>query len=348
MNMNKKMKWFIALLTAITACSLAAAVFVVAQRPDTDDELEVVKAPSHVSTQNGRTVITLDAQTQAQEQIKVTALTRRSIRAELRGTAVLLTPTELAILRNNYVAARAKVEQGGAEAAVSKSSYERIKSLFEQNQNMSLKATQDAEVTYRNSQAQLQAAEQDAKLQLNTVRQHWGTVIADWVAGSTPVLEPILEQREFLAQVTFPPGEIAKPPVGISLATPGKQLVQARLVSAYPQVSPQIQGVSFLYLVPYKSELAVGMNLIALVPIGEPLSGVVVPQGSVVWWQGKAWVYEQTAANVFTRREVLTDNPVGDGYFVPGAVFAPESKIVTVGAQALLSEEFRSEIKQQD
>jgi len=346
--MNKTAKILIAVLIVITASSLVAIVLLVAQRPDTDDELEVVKAPSHVSVKNGQTVIALDQQTRTQERIQVAVPAKKSMRTELHGTASLLSPNELSTLRNNFVAARARLERARLDAAVSKSAYERIKSLYEQNQNMSFKAMQDAEATYRNNQAQVRATELDERLQVDTTRQHWGGIVADWVAGDKAVLDPILEQREFLAQVIFPAGAVGRPPVTISLVTPGKQLVQARFVSVFPQVNPQIQGVSFLYLVTARPELAAGMNVLALVPVGDSVSGFVVPESAVVWWQGKAWAYEESSPGTFVRREVQTDNPVSGGYFVAAAGSRAENKLVTVGAQALLSEEFRSEIKQQD
>lgn len=346
--MSKSVKWLIAALIAITASSVIAMVLMVAHRPDTDDEEEVVKAPSRVTVKDGRKLITLDQQTQTQGHMAVAVPKQTSMRAELHGTAMVLPVNDLASLRNNYFAARAKLERAGVDLAVSKSSYDRVKTLYEQNQNMSFKAMQDAEAAYRNNQSQARAAELEAKVQVDTVRQRWGGVVADWITGDKGLLEPILEQREFLVQVTFPPGEVGKPAAALSLTTPGKQFVQARLVSPFPEVSPQIQGISFLYLAPSRPGLAVGMNLVALVPIGEPRRGIVIPQSAVVWWQGKAWAYEQVSPTTFARREVPTDNPVSSGYFVPAASLAPETKLVIVGAQALLSEEFRSEIQQQD
>ena len=213
---------------------------------------------------------------------------------------------------------------------------------------MSLKAMQDAEATYRNNQAQVNADEQDAKLQLDTVRQRWGAVVADWIASNRPHLDPVLEQREFLAQVIFPPGEVAKPPATLSLTAPGNRLVQARFISPLPQVNPQIQGISFLYLMPNRTGLAVGMNLVVLVPVGQQVNGWAIPESAIVWWQGKAWAYVESPANTFTRHEVPIDNPITGGYFVPGSTFAPAMKLVTAGAQALLSEEFRSQLKAED
>ncbi len=348
--MSKSAKWLVGILIALTVVSVAAVIFTAAHRGDKDeeDQEESVKTPSHVSVENGSTVITLDQQTQRREGIRVAPVTQASMRAELRGSAVLLAVSDLATLRNSYVAARTKIERDQVDLGVSRSQYERTKTLYEQNQNMSLKAMQDAEASYRNNQAQVSADEQEAKLQLDTVRQRWGGVLADWIASNRATLDPVLEQREFLAQVIFPPGEVAKPPATLSLTAPGNRLVQGRFISSLPQVHAQIQGISFLYLVPDRTGLAVGMNLVVLVPVGQRLAGTVVPEGAIVWWQGKAWAYVESPANTFTRREVSTDNPVTGGYFVPGSSFSPATKLVVAGAQALLSEEFRSQLKAED
>ncbi len=349
--MSRSVKWLIGILIGIAAGSLIAVVFMAAHRgddTDEEDQEQAVKTPSHLSVQNGRTIITLDEQTQAREGIRVAPVRETSMRTELRGTAVLLAVADLVSSRNNYVASRTKLERDQVDLNVSRTQYERTKTLYQQNQNMSLKAMQDAEAAYRSAQAQVNADQQDSKLQLDAIRQRWGPVIADWVTSDTRSLGAVLEQREFLTQVIFPPGEVARPPTTLSLTAPGNQSVQARLLSPLPQVNPQIQGVSFLYAVPSRPGMAVGMNLNVLVPVGELLRGAVVPQSAVVWWQGKAWAYEASSATTFTRREVPTSNPVPAGYFVPSSAFTSQMKFVIAGAQALLSEEFRTQIQQQD
>ena len=347
--MSRSARWLIGILVLTTALSIAAVVWMVAaNHPDVDEDAQqAVNAPSHVSAQNGLTVVTLDAQTQAREGIRVAPLRDTSMRHELRGTAVLMTVSELATLRTSYVAARARLDRDRVDVSTSRSEYERTKTLYEDNQNMSLKAMQDAEAAYRNNRTQLTADEQDANLQLDSARRRWGGAAADWISRDSPSLNAVLGQRELLAQVIFPPGEVANAPASLSLIAPGNGIVRARLVSALPQVNPQIQGISFLYLVPNRPGLAVGMNLAVLVPVGLPVKGVVVPDSAIVWWQGRAWVYEATTANTFTRREVSTDNPIRGGYFVPDAGFSRGTNLVTAGAQALLSEEFRSQIQQE-
>jgi hypothetical protein len=347
--MSPRIKWLVAMLLAITAVSAIAVAFMAAQRQDADDdEQESVKTASHALLQNGRTIIRLSPQTQAREGIGVALLQQTSMHAQLRGTAVLLPANDLAVLRDSYVAARAKWQRDQVNLHIARNQDERITSLYQQNQNMSLKAMQDANAAWRADKAQAEADEQDTELQFQTARQRWGPVVARWVADNAPALRLVLEQRAFLVQVIFPPDQVAQPPARLSLALPINRLAAARLLGPLPQVNPQIQGVSFLYLVFSRPGMAAGMNLSVLVPVGPLLRGSVVPESAVVWWEGKTWAYQESSDNTFTRREVPTDNPLRGGYFVPARVLAPQTKLVTAGAQALLSEEFRSQIQQED
>lgn len=348
--MSKRMRWLFAVMLAITAVCIVAVVFMAAHRPDTDDqdEQEAVKTPSHVLLENGRTVIRLSPQTQAREGIRSAPVQQAARRAELRATAVLLPVNDLATLRNNYVAARTKWQTDQLALNTARTQEQRVTALYQQNQNMSLKAMQDAQAAYRTDQAQVQADEQQAELQLDSVRQRWGAAVTRWVAANSPALGAVLAQRSLLAQVIFPPDEVAQAPAQLSLSAPSHRFIPATLVGPLPQVNPQIQGISFLYLVPSRSGIAVGMNLVAVVPVGRRVQGSLIPQDAVVWWQGKLWAYEQSSANTFTRQEVPTASPVAGGYFVPGQIFPPGTNIVTAGAQTLLSEEFRGNIQEED
>jgi len=86
------------------------------------------------------------------------------------------------------------------------------------------------------------------------------------------------------------------------------------------------------------------MALTALIDTGQnPEKGVVVPRVAVVRAKGGSWVFLQTADNEFTRKETSTEHPVENGWFVAGR-FKEGDKLVTVGAQQLLSEELKGQI----
>src|SRR5207245_4007914 len=125
--MSKSAKWLVGILIALTVVSVAAVIFTAAHRGDKDeeDQEESVKTPSHVSVENGSTVITLDQQTQRREGIRVAPVTQASMRAELRGSAVVLAASDFATLRNDYVAARTKFAPHPSDLGVSHSQYDR-------------------------------------------------------------------------------------------------------------------------------------------------------------------------------------------------------------------------------
>jgi hypothetical protein len=77
---------------------------------------------------------------------------------------------------------------------------------------------------------------------------------------------------------------------------------------------------------------------------GKPAKGVVIPYSAVVRFSGKAWVYRQVADDKFSRQEIVLDSSNSRGSLVTQGI-APGDRIVTVGAQLLLSEEQKSQIQ---
>jgi hypothetical protein len=308
---------------------------------DKDDEnrqAQAKKGPAQISTENGQTVLTLDSPTQNRLGLEVTALAATVTRAQATFPAVVLCVQDLTASRNTYIAAQTQVQKAHVEAEVTHKEYTRLLTLFEENQNISEKALQSAEATLRANEADVRAGEQQLTLQESVVRQEWGSVAAKWAVQGSPELQRILDQTEVLVQMTMPSGISRGVPRTISLEIPSGTRTEANFVSTFPRVDPRIQGTSFLYLAHAQSGLTPGVNLIAHLSVGNPMKGLIVPTPAVVWSEGKAWVYQQTAAERFIRRAVPTDISVEKGFFVAEG-FSPGDKLVVQGAQALLSEE---------
>lgn len=345
----KILKWLFAVGFILLAASVFIRTYSQARKdPDTDeDQEEAVQVPSRVSVVNGQTVVTLDAATQKRLGIAVSPLIAINTRRQESAAATVLSAQGLAPLHNAYVSAEAQVEIAQAQLAVSSQEYERLKMLYAENQNTSKKALQAAEGMARTNRANLDAARKALEIASSAVQQSWGGAVAGWVVNDSPRLASVLNQRACLVQLTLPPGTSFEDPPEINLSTPNGNSVEASYVSPFPQVDPRIQGVSLLYLARAYPLLQPGMNLVARLPVGKRLRGVVIPHTAIVWWQGQAWVYAQTAPSRFTRRAVPIDQPLGDGYFATRG-FAPGAQVVTQGAQVLLSEEFRSQIQPED
>jgi membrane fusion protein, multidrug efflux system len=319
-------------LTLLGGCQNRAA------KKDERHETQSKQGPAQITVENGQTFITLDAATQKRLGFTVATLASTVTRAQATFPAVVVSVQELATFRNTYVAAQAQLQKARIQAGVAEKEYARLKALFEENQNVSEKSLQSAEAALQSDDADVQAAEQQLNLQASALRQEWGGVVTEWATEGSAQFQRLVDRGQALVEMTMPAGTTFAPPKTISLELPGGSRRQAIFVSTFPRVDPRIQGRSILYLASGQPELPPGLNLVAHLPVGSPLKGVVIPASAVVWSEDKAWVYAQVSPERFSRSPVPTDVPVEDGFFA-GEGFSAGDKIVTVGAQALLSEE---------
>jgi predicted component of type VI protein secretion system len=327
-------------LTLLSGCHSPAA--------KKDEHSESKKAPAQITVENGRTLITLDEPTQQRLGFTVATLTSTVTRAQATFPALVLSVQELATFRNTYVAGQTQLQKARLQADLAGKEYTRLKALFAENQNISEKSLQSAEAALQSDEADVHAAEQQLNLQASSIRQEWGDVVTKWVTEGSAQFQRILDGSQALIEMTVlsgttsaPPGSASPrfaPPTHISIELPSGARINATFVSTFFRVDPRMQGSSFLYLAPGQPRLPSGLNLVAHLPVGTPLKGVVIPASAVIWSEGKAWVYAQVSPDGFTRTPLATDLPVEDGFFA-AAGFSAGDKIVTVGAQALLSEE---------
>jgi len=307
-------------------------------KDDAHSQPQMKKGPAQISVENGESVLALDKATQTRLGLEVTTLTATVTRSQVTSPAIVLPVTDLATFRNSYIATQTQLQKSRVELDVARKEYTRLKGLFEQDHNISEKSLQSAEGALKANEADERAGEQQLNLQESVVRQEWGGVTSKWALEDSPEFHRLLDQRDVLVQVTMQADATFGVPKTISLELPGTTRIGASVVSPFPRVDPRIQGRSFLYVARADRGLTPGMNLLAHLSVGAQMRGLIVPTAAVVWSEGKAWVYQQTASDRFSRRVVPTDVPVERGFFVAWG-FSPGDKVVTRGAQALLSEE---------
>jgi multidrug efflux system membrane fusion protein len=287
---------------------------------------------------NARQAVIVSTAAQARAGIRSVALEGVSARKRITAPAVVLSAQNLAVLRGAYIAARAKLETSQINLDVAQKEYARAKSLYQDNQNVSEKVFQAAQGALRDDRIDVRAAQIQVSLQAGLVRQSWGPVAAKWVETASPALDRVLSQDAYLVQVSLPPEASVSAPSTVWLAVPGGKQMRANLLSPFPRVDPRVQGASWLYLTPAGTGLAPGLTLVAELPVGRQIRGVVVPASAVVWSEGESWFYEQIAPTRFVRRPLLSDFPFGGGYFVTRGI-PPGARVVVAGAETLLSEE---------
>jgi hypothetical protein len=354
--MSEKKQWtglprtrarlFGAVLAAAVASLLVWGVFVGRNQAVVEaNRSHAVKVSPRVATKNGATVITIDDETQARSGIKTEALVAVAHQEEIRAYGMVLDVARLTELSNNYNRAQAQMQTAQAKLALSRADYDRATKLYKDHSAISEAQMQSAEATFVTDQANLAAAQAQVRSLTASAYQDWGVVIGKSLVDQSETVVRLIERRDFLLQITLPPGLVVTAAPATAAVESGKSArTKITFVSPATHIDPKIQGITLFYAAPAESGLLPGMNVLAFLPTGKTIDGVSVAASSVVWWQDRAWVYQRTSPDKFVRVEIATDMPVpGGGFIVAG--MPPEVQIVSGGAQLLLSEEFRSQIQ---
>jgi len=285
---------------------------------------------------NGEAVVSLDEKTQKLIGLETSLLLATNLAPEVKCYGRVLDSSSLIGLLSNAAAGRAALE-------ASRKDYERVKTLFDRGENASARSLEAAEAAMKRDQIALRAAQAQ-------ITAAWGRAIADQ-PDLAAFVQSLTALQLVLIRLDLPAGEArAVMPVGGRLALPGTgQAIPAQFLSPAPTTDPQIQGQGFVLVFTNTSaRLAPGLAITGFLQwTGEPLAGVVVPEAAVVRTAERIWVYLQSGPTHFTRREINEEHPVEAGWFVTSGV-RPNERVVTTGAQTLLSEERKTEIKATD
>jgi hypothetical protein len=298
-----------------------------------------------VSTEHGNLVV-LGKTTLAKSGIRVEPLKESAQYGEVTAYGSVVDIREMLDWLENYAKADGELEKSRAELEVSQNEYLRLKGLHDNSHNVSDKALQAAEGAWRSGKAQVRAGEASIGNLQSIARQRWGSVIARWLVERHENIDRLVRQERALILVTIPSGtSLNSPPRSVQIKGATSTSTAAVLVSPAPRMNPNLQGFSYYYLASAERErLLPGMNVTASLPVGTRVKGVFIPSSAVVWWQGKAWMYLQRKEGAFERVEIPTEHALQDGWFAAAGLSRSDRAVVT-GAQLLLSEELRSQIK---
>lgn len=280
---------------------------------------------------NGEVIVKLDAATQKLMGLEISPLKAGQLEPEKKAFGRVLDVTPLVSLAADLTTAQAAAEASQAEL-------KRLTTLTAQN-NASQRALQAAQAAAAHDQAQVEAT----WLRLLGT---WGSAIAER-KDLTGFVQSLATLAAALVELELPAGEsLTGVPTGARLLTLSgdSRPVQAQFVGPAPVVDSQMQGHGFLFLVESnQTRLAPGAAVTGFITLpGAPQTGVVLPRNAVVRFNGATWVYRLGGEESFERVEIALGPPLADGWFLPKGL-KPEDKVVTVGAQQVLSEELKAQ-----
>ena len=140
------------------------------------------------------------------------------------------------------------------------------------------------------------------------------------------LVSQLIEREAFLIQITLQPGISHRPPAHGHRSTQ-RHCAACRGPIPFGQqaADPKIQGFSFYYVADAESRLLPGMSVLAALPVGASLSGVVVPASAmrVVGRSCVGPIYARGSEKSSNAMPIPTDLPATDAgaIVVPVAVF---------------------------
>ena len=242
----------------------------------------------------------------------------------------------------NYESDKAQFAKAEENLIISRQNFERTKSLYARKL-ASEQDFQSSQAAFLSDKADKTSAESKLNSLKSSLIEQWGNGISKWIFNGSPELQHLLSLNNVLIQISLPANRMnIKIPdkILIQPSSENGTIISCRFVSSGRIANPQFQTRT-LYYVASNASLNTGLNVKAYLSSGKKLTGVIVPSSSIVWYQGKAWIYAEKFPNKFIRVEVDVSNPVGNGFFVTEDEGIIKAGIIVVknGAQLLLSEE---------
>lgn len=316
------------------------------------DHEEEIENPQRVSEQQGLQVVTLNQATQQNSGIRVQPLQAYDYHGNIKVLGSVISIQTLVDYSSQYQQLKTQLALAESVLPNHQLQYLRYKQLNEDDKNISDKLLQEAQTQVNNDQTQIRATQTQIKVLTDTIVAQWGKPLAALVTQpqATGPLHDLMMQKKVLVQVSFPLNYTLPERNSSVYLTPIQgevSPIQADYISQSIQTDISNIGKTYFYLAP-ADVLRVGMrvNVVPASATTASLKGVLVPNEAIAWHGGMAWIYVKTKPDTFLRKPVASDTEIEHGWF--DSTLKPGTEVVTRGAQLLLSEEFKFQIKNEN
>ena len=326
------------------------------------EQEEEIESPSRVAEVQGINVVTLPLATQQNSGIQTAKLARTTFQGEIKSFGYVVSIDRLIEAKAQYIQLQSNIQLARAGSTQKIQQYQRLKTLNEDDKNVSDLAVQESLAAVNADKNTISAAALQLKNLQTTVELQWGRELAKIAFNNnlSPHLAGLLNKNNVLVQISLPLNTVSplkNSTIKITPLTETFKPVTAVYVS--PAITSDTNGFgnTFYYSAP-ANLLRIGMRVnVEVDPIvGDETKGIIIPSNAVVWYAGKPWAYFKQATNLeadsknsateFVRKPISTDTEIDAGWFNQGV--DADSEVVISGAQLLLSEEFKYLIKNEN
>jgi hypothetical protein len=300
-----------------------------------DDDIAV---PSLVERdESGMTSVRLTAAAQKASGIEVGQPLTVRAGTEREAQAAVLDIEPLFALRAQLQEARADIARLASQLARSEAERDRIEALYSDDRNASERALQAARSQAEQDRGALAAARARAEGLHARLVQGWGALGGTASGDAPPELNKLADRRASLVAIALRGTGDAPPTMQLRLPD-GDESIEARRIGLAPRSLAHAAGETWLYMT--ERVLPTGTRLAARGVTGTEVLHLV-PNSAVVWYAGLPWIYvrDDDEPEEFIRQALPAESQRPDGWLAPA--LEDDARVVTRGAQLLLSEELK-------
>lgn len=304
------------------------------QQREREREAPVAVPPRLEALPEGGAVVKLEPEARSALDLATVQMKEGPVQAGLSVFGTILDPLPFLDLKGKLHSARAEARAARSSVEVAQAAWDRTRTLNQEDKGASDKAMQEAQSRLRAEEAKAATARAEAE-----------RLEAAWRQQGLPAdLEAFLTFKQALVRLELPLGQALPPHLGrLPLRLNGEDTPRSlRVLGLANGTAPGTGGLAILGVLDAPG-LRHGQPIDAFLPTGENAKGLVPPGSALLRAEGRVWVYVERPDGRFERRALRLLNPVGDSYAVEGLI--PGEKVVVRGAQALLAEEYRSQIR---
>lgn len=303
---------------------------------------QAASAPSvpSVKTVGGETVVVVGLDAQRSSGIAVAPVIATTVRPQYDVYVTVIDPQPLFDLRTRLAGARADVATLTEQAQASNAEYQRSRTLFDDDRNVSLKALQNAQALMQSDRDKLQTAKVTLGGLIAAAKLQFGDVLSAAAASpDSDLLMRLQSGQASILRVTVPASITTPPAARLTLQAPDGRSIVMQKLSPSPQADPAVQGAPWFYAA--QQALPAGTHTTATAPAAEKSRPAwQIPSDALVWYGGQTWVYVRLSPDRFARRYVEPASENDAGVAVTSG-FHRGDYVVTRGAQLLLSQELK-------
>lgn len=351
--MNKKLTLIIGLQALLIVILFWMLIFYGKDEYDNfrTEQGEEIEGANRVTENEGFNIVTLSPEVQKNSGISTSKIKETSFKVSVKSFGNVVSIDSLIEAKAKYLSLQADIASARVVSDQNLKQYQRLKTLNADDRNVSDHAVQEALAQVEADKARITASELQAKNLLTSTKLQWGETLAKLALGDkTPQhLDSLINRNNVLVQVSLPgsTNPTAGDTIRILPLNESAAPIKALYVSPATQADSNSIGKTFYYSAPAE-RLRIGMrvSIETSSTAGASSEGAIVPGNAVVWYAGKPWAYFKQGNNQFLRRPISADTEIDNGWFNKG--LRGDSEVVTSGAQLLLSEEFKYQIKNEN